>query len=104
LREAYGERGLTQAELATLAGVSTALIDACERAQAIHRRRPPGLGSGIGTGDTPDEGEDAEPKKESRLRKATCACEPPFIIRVARKTLTDTSIRCESCGEAFRLS
>lgn len=41
-------------------------------------------------------------KANTRSCKATCAC--PFIIRVSRKTLRDTVIRCESCGEPFRLS
>ena len=39
---------------------------------------------------------------QGRSRKATCAC--PFIIRVSRKTIESTVIRCESCGEPFRLT
>ncbi|MEQ8272366.1 MAG: SprT-like domain-containing protein [Deltaproteobacteria bacterium] len=41
------------------------------------------------------------PKPSSRSRKATCAC--GFIIRVAKATLAQTTIRCDSCGHAFEL-
>ena len=39
---------------------------------------------------------------ESRSRKATCRC--GFIIRVSRKTIEGTVIRCERCGGPFRLA
>lgn len=48
------------------------------------------------------EGEDAGDKPRSRLRKAVCDC--GFIIRVSKKTIEDTTIRCDSCGEPFRLT
>lgn len=78
----------------------------------IHRRRPPTpQGPGLpgpappagGAGDDdPSGGATGDDPPPGRLRKAVCAC--GFIIRVSRKTLTDTTIRCESCGKAFRLA
>ena len=38
----------------------------------------------------------------SRNLRAVCSC--PFIIRVSRKTIESTVIRCESCDEPFRLT
>lgn len=75
------------------------------RAVMIHRKKPlsvtvpPGTGPPT-TGDDNDDEDDDKPK--SRLRKAVCDC--GFIIRVAKKTIEDTVIRCESCGEPFRLA
>ncbi|MDB4958172.1 MAG: hypothetical protein JWO36_5741 [Myxococcales bacterium] len=70
------------------------------RAVLIHRHRTLAVPSGPGpTGDDSTDGEDAP---RSRHLKATCKCS--FVIRVARKTLASTSIRCESCGEAFQVS
>lgn len=71
----------------------------------IHRRRPVLLTTGPGT--TPSTpgligGGGSGPR--TRSRKAVCACSPPFIIRVSRKTLSSTVIRCESCGEPFKLA
>jgi hypothetical protein len=40
-------------------------------------------------------------RQGGRSRKATCACH--HIIRVSRKTMQSTVIRCESCGEPFCL-
>lgn len=65
----------------------------------IHRAKP-AAASGVsppkgGTDDSPDE------RPGSRSRKAVCKCS--FIIRVAKTTLEQTTIRCESCGEAFVL-
>lgn len=65
----------------------------------VHRRRPMSSRP-----DPSDDGEDGDAKPGSRSRKAVCACRPhPFIIRVSMKTLRDTRIRCESCGEPFRV-
>jgi len=73
-------------------------IEALQRV-LVHRRRPMSPRPG-----PPDDGsEDGDAKPGSRSRKATCACDPPFIIRVSLKTLRDTVIRCESCGEPFRI-
>lgn len=47
-----------------------------------------------------DQGTDTKPS--GRSRKATCRC--PFIIRVSTRTITSTTIRCESCGELFRVA
>lgn len=70
----------------------------------IHRERPPSPSAPPGTTPVGGEGEDDNGdtgNQGSRSRKAVCQC--PFIIRVAKKTLSDTTIRCESCGEPFRL-
>lgn len=71
----------------------------------IHRRafrqktKPPGdKPSGPGAnGRQPD-----DPPPRTRSRKATCAC--GFIIRVSKKTIENTVIRCESCGVPFQLA
>lgn len=65
----------------------------------IHRAKPVITLTGTGT---TGPGEDTDDKPASRNRKATCAC--PFIIRVAKSTLEQTTIRCESCGEEFKLA
>ena len=74
-------------------------IDALEHV-LVHRlglrRLPP---TPPGTKTPPD-----DKKPRSRSRKATCACDPAFIIRVSRKTMKNTTIRCESCGEPFRFA
>lgn len=68
----------------------------------IHRRSlasphsPPGKGP-IGPSSPTGKG-----NGRSRSLKAVCAC--PFIIRVARKTLQDTTIRCDTCHTSFQLS
>jgi len=41
-------------------------------------------------------------KPSARSRKATCDC--GFIIRVARKTMTETVIRCDRCAQPFTFS
>ena len=66
----------------------------------IHRAKPipiPGVS-------TPKGGEEELPedKPGSRSRKAVCKCS--FIIRVAKSTLEQTTIRCEKCGEEFVLA
>jgi len=66
----------------------------------IHRRSlttSPGPGPPRGGA----EGEDDD-KPCARNRKAVCRC--PYIIRVSRKTLEETTIRCDGCGEAFQLA
>ena len=71
----------------------------------IHRRSPATLPAGptpAGGDAEGQDGGDADDKPHSRLRKAQCPC--GFIIRVSMKTITDTTIRCESCGEPFRLA
>lgn len=67
----------------------------------IHRAKP--VAPTTGTDTTSGTGEDTDDDKPaSRNRKATCAC--PFIIRVSKSTLTQTTIRCESCGKVFTLA
>lgn len=71
------------------------------RTVLIHRRGATLRAAPPGGTPPPDEGEDTT---SSRSRKAVCACDPPFIIRVAKKTIEATRIICETCGQAFRLS
>lgn len=73
------------------------------RAVLIHRHRPIALPSGpaVGDGDVND-APDGGDGPRSRHLKATCAC--PFVIRVSRKTLATTTIRCETCGGPFRVA
>ncbi len=42
-----------------------------------------------------------EADQGSRYKKASCQCDPPFLIRVARRTLAATTIRCDVCKAAF---
>lgn len=65
----------------------------------IHRAKPPQTKGGPSKG-----GEDELPGDHSgsRNRKAICQC--PFIIRVAKTTLQQTTIRCENCGSEFVLA
>jgi len=44
----------------------------------------------------------AENIRKGRSLKASCQC--GFIIRVTKKTMRDTVIRCDTCGQPFRLS
>lgn len=68
----------------------------------VHRRGPPRLTPLVLPGDEgPGDSTTNTDKPRSRMRKATCAC--GFIIRVAKTTMEDTTIRCERCGEPFRL-
>ncbi len=69
----------------------------------IHRRPFTASGSGPRPprGDE-DAGGDGDVQKAARNRKAVCRC--PYIIRVSRKTLAETTIRCDGCGEAFQLA
>ena len=67
----------------------------------IHRAKPvTTLGPAPSGGNTPEKGQ--EDKPTSRLRKATCPCS--FIIRVAKSTMDQTVIRCDTCGDPFQLA
>jgi hypothetical protein len=68
------------------------------RSFLIHRRRLMELPTGPGTTGRDDAGTTRE-GPSSRARKATCKC--PHIIRVSKKVLEHTVIRCESCGAPF---
>jgi len=69
------------------------------RTVLIHRHRPLVLtGTAQGDGAAPD----GEEGPRSRHLKATCGC--PFVIRVAKKTLENTTVRCETCGMPFRVA
>lgn len=72
------------------------------RVALICRRGPGFLVIGTGGSLPPRDGNDGDGRSSSRSRKAVCGC--PFIIRVSRKTLDNTTIRCESCGQEFRLA
>lgn len=74
----------------------------------VHRARPMtititggGGSTGGGGGSASEDDEEEDTKTRSRSRKATCAC--PYIIRVSKKTIEETKIRCEKCGEVFSL-
>lgn len=58
-------------------------------------------GGANGTSTTADATDD---NTKGRNRKAVCACDPPFIIRASKKTLTDTTVRCDRCSEPFYLA
>jgi len=75
----------------------------------VHRRKPiiivkpaPPEG-GTGEGSEGADGEDTDDTPTSRHFKATCFCDPPFIIRVSRRTLAETQITCSRCGQAFEI-
>ncbi|MCK6682659.1 MAG: SprT-like domain-containing protein [Thermoanaerobaculia bacterium] len=71
----------------------------------LHRRKPrapPPNGGGDKDTHGKEDNDDAPDEPKGRLRKATCAC--PFIIRVAKRTIAHTTIRCESCGEPFTIA
>jgi hypothetical protein len=77
-------------------------------ATLVHRRKPviiivPPSDPPAG-GKTPTTGTDPEDAStpSSRSRKATCSC--PHIIRVSKKVMETTTIRCESCGQPFSLA
>lgn len=68
----------------------------------ISRRRPVALVSAVPpAGGTESDNDDAEGEDGPRsgYLRATCAC--PFVIRVSKKTLASTTVRCESCGDGF---
>ncbi len=76
--------------------------------QVLMHRRPmvsasKPAGTSNGEGDSAGTDTDSEPPETGgRYKKASCKC--PYNIRVARATLAATTIRCESCGEAFLLA
>jgi hypothetical protein len=72
----------------------------------VHRRKPFVIAKPAppkdGTRDGPfDEDDNADDRPTSRHLKAVCSCDPPFIIRVSRRTLAETRIICARCGEEF---
>ena len=67
----------------------------------IHRRDDRGGRDPGGASENGDEDEEGEEEPRSRSRKATCRC--GYIIRVSKKTIESTVIRCESCGKPFKL-
>lgn len=93
----YGFALTQMSEAATnrYAEVTTALKEVI-----VHRRSWSGIAK-VG-GSTPKGGSaNDNSTASSRSRKATCAC--GFIIRVSKKTMDETVIRCESCNGAFSL-
>jgi hypothetical protein len=66
-----------------------------ELSQALAHRWRPKTDTGKVSGT--DEEDDA--RDNCRNRKAVCGC--PYIIRVSRKTLAETEIRCERCKNKF---
>ena len=119
-KEAAEELGLEVAKVpnygwayTVLAEVTKAFYSAVVEALGetlMHRRKPvlvvvpiappnDGQTTNGGDGDTP---EDDEP--QGRSRKAICSCDPPYIIRVSKKVIGATVIRCDTCGEPFQLA
>ncbi len=48
---------------------------------------------------------DADPvDREANTRSLKAVCHCPYIIRVSRKTIEATTIRCDTCGKPFRLA
>lgn len=108
-KAAAEELGLTVEQVPNYGFAATSLPDVtARRYQAeiealrevlIHRNRPVSAPPPPPPGNGDDDGASGPPR--SRLRKAICAC--PFIVRVSRQTMVNTVIRCERCGEPFRL-
>jgi hypothetical protein len=72
------------------------------RSFLIHRRRLMELPTkGPGTTGGTDDNDDGRKEPSSRARKATCQC--PFIIRVSKKVMESTTIRCDRCGQPFAI-
>lgn len=69
----------------------------------LHRRKPKARVETKGEDKEDKEGDtrDDDDRRTGRSRKATCPC--GFIIRVSKKTMDETTIRCESCGDPFTL-
>lgn len=67
----------------------------------VHRRTPSAPVTKGGNDSEAEDGNGRDPKPIGRSRKATCQC--PYIIRVSTKTISNTTIRCESCGQAFQI-
>lgn len=70
----------------------------------IHRFKVPQVSGGKDNATPTSTGSRGDTSSRSRLLKATCACEPPHIIRASRKVLDATEIVCRTCGETFRRS
>ena len=71
----------------------------------ISRRRPIADAGAVpngGPASNDDNEADGEDGPRSRHLKATCTC--PFVIRLSKKTLESTTIRCERCGAVFATS
>lgn len=74
----------------------------------VHRRKPALMvvpAGPSGGGERPNDGgttEDDEP--QGRSRKAICSCAPPYIIRVSKRVIGATVIRCDTCGQPFQLA
>lgn len=114
-KKAAEELGLSVTQVPNYGFADTKLpLETAERYRAeldalgavlIHRRRLVMMAAGPVPGGSPttNEGEGSTSKgSSSRARKATCQC--PFIIRVSKKVLESTTIRCESCGQPFSLT
>lgn len=116
-KEAAEELGLLVAKVPHYGWAYTEMLNETRDAYAqviaaldaalVHRRKPalvPAPSGPTPGGQTPNSedlpGDDT--KSDSRSRKATCKC--PYIIRVSRKVLAATSIRCETCGTMFTFS
>lgn len=68
----------------------------------LHRRRPASRTTAT-PGGKEGGGEHAgtPPRARSRLLKATCNCETPYIIRASRTVLSEAEIVCRTCDGRF---
>lgn len=97
----FAKTAMTEKTIANYAVEISNLGDAL-----VHRRKPIIITKPAppkdGSRDEPDdERNNTDDAPASRHLKAVCRCNPPFIIRVSRRTLSETRIVCEKCGEGF---
>ena len=118
-KEAAEELGLEVAKVPNYGWAYTVLAEGTKATYAdvvvalgetlMHRRKPALVvippSSPPAGGQTPNGGGDEEdPSPQGRNRKATCACAPPYIIRVSKKVIDATVVRCDTCGQPFQLA
>jgi len=97
----FAKTSLTRSTTARYAAEIAALEHVLVHRRSARRAIPATTG-GNNNGKEDTEGPRSGPASPAgRSRKAVCAC--LFIIRVSRATLAATTIRCETCGEVFRL-
>ncbi len=80
------------------AGLTVVLMH--RRAETAATPVPKGTGNAADDSDSTDNNDKTD--TGGRYKKASCQC--PFNIRVSRKVMTTTVIRCETCGESFQFA
>ncbi len=119
-KEAAEELGLEVAKVSNYGWAYTVLADGTKAFYGdiiaalgetlVHRRKPvlvvapPTTGPPTGGQAPTATGDEEDPTPPGRSRKATCACEPPYIIRVSKKVIDATVVRCDTCGQSFQLA